>query len=210
MFMDKCTVLVTGFNWYRSIDGRIFYPNPSGVVAEVLNNAIVDNCVVKSIVLEVDFKSIELLMKRLEDLAPDVVISLGLHPNAVDPLIELTSVNYGYCRSSDCTYDNYLYSNSLLTIPIQIDFKKLIEYIENKGYSVKLSNTTGLYLCNAVAYTIYKYSLEKNKPAVFIHIPPVSDLRFRIGLSINTSWSIDLLRDLVIDIIKYFIAKSGE
>lgn len=202
--MNKYVVLITGFDWYRSSDGKLFYPNPSGAVAESLANIVLDKYVVKSLVLSVSFSSLKVLNSVLIDLNPDIVISLGLNPVSHDPLIELTGVNYGYYMSDSVIYNDYLYTNSPLIIPIQIDFRKLLDYIGNKGYSVRLSNTTGLFLCNAVAYTIYKYSMEYIKPTVFLHIPPVGDLRLRLGLSINTNWSIDLLRKLVLEIMEYF------
>lgn len=203
--MNKCIVLVTGFDWYRSITGNIFHPNPSGLVAESLDNVVLNECRIKGLVLNVDFSSIEVLNSVLDDLKPDIVIGLGLNPSALDPLIELTGVNYGYYRNNSVGFNNFLYRDSPLSLSIQIDFKKLLDYIENRGFTVKLSNTSGLYLCNAVAYTIYRYSMKYRKPAVFLHIPPVGDLRLRLGLSINTSWSIDLLKKLVLSIIEYFM-----
>ncbi|MEM1675795.1 MAG: pyrrolidone-carboxylate peptidase [Desulfurococcaceae archaeon] len=206
--MDECTIVVSGFDWFRSSDGRIFYPNPSGVVAEILDNTFVDKCIVKGIVLPVDFKSLEVLNNLIKKYKPSIVIGLGLHPVADDPLIELSGFNYGYYRDNSFIFNDYLYNDSTLSIPIQINFRKLVYYLESIGYSIKLSNTSGLFLCNAVAYTIYKYSLEYGKPSVFIHIPPVGELRLRLGLFLNTKWSCSLLKNLVIDIIKYLMLEE--
>ena len=140
----------------------------------------------------------------LEEYEPDIVIGLGLHPRTDEPLIELSAINYGFRRLDENVYSKYLFEEGEPVAMLPVDHVELLKYLWSRGFKVSPSNTLGLYLCNAVAYTYYRYARTRGKYAVFIHIPPVGDLRIRLKLDVKCSWNIQLLVELVKVIIGYF------
>ncbi len=203
----SCKALVSGFNWYRGLGYTIYNPNPSELIAKLLNNIEISTCIVKGIVLNVDYEEIFKLNNILNEYKPDIVIGLGLHPRTSDPLIELSAVNLKRIQYGEEVIYERLFVDEKTVVSIPINYLELYKYLRSRGYNVFLSNTLGLFLCNAVAYTYYKYGWEYGAKAVFLHIPPVGDLKIRLGLSIESRWSIRLLAELVRDIIEFLVKK---
>ncbi|MET1160023.1 MAG: pyrrolidone-carboxylate peptidase [Thermoprotei archaeon] len=203
--MEK-NVVVTGFDWYRGKDYTIYHPNPSGLIASILNDKLISGYRVYGRIFRVNYSAIKELWKILEELKPEIVIGLGLSPRIDKPYLELAAVNYGYSDINE--YKGFLWKGKPLVVNIQVDFEKLIEYLKEKGFDIRPSNTLGLYLCNAVAYTIYLYALENRAKAVFLHIPPVGDLRIRLRLPLRISYGLYELVELVKSIIEYFASNS--
>jgi len=201
-----CNVLVLGFDWFRGKD-NVYYPNPSGLVAEELDGIQIDNCLIKGVVLRV---SLDYLRRKLEKLLeifkPDIVIGLGLHPYTDKPVIELVGYNLVYTETGDV--DGLVFheeisktERKIYTIPIE--HKELLRYLKKKGYSIRPGVSIGTYLCNYVAFTIYKYAFVEKKKALFIHVPPAGELCLRMSISPQNCMGINSLKELVIDIIKY-------
>jgi len=210
MTSDPPIALVTGFDWYRGEGYAIYHPNPSGIIAHRLDNTVINGYSVKGIVLKVEQGCIMELRNIITSLKPRIVIGLGLHPGARNPLLELVAVNH-LRESFDILSLTKIIENKPLVVPIPINYEELLTYLWKLGYTVYPSNTLGLYYCNAVAYTIYSYGLENKAYTVFYHIPPVSELLFRLGyMGDSVKWSIDLLVKLVVDTIKFFIDKQSE
>lgn len=209
--LGGCWFVVSGFDWYRGRSGWVlYYPNPSGVVASLLDGVVVGGCSVRGVVLDVDYSSIVRLNKVLEELKPIGVVGLGLHPLASVPLLEASAVNICFENRGGEKTVSKLYSDSPLSISVQIELFDLLKYLWSRGYDVAPSNTTGLYLCNAVAYTIYRYASRNNSKALFIHVPPVGILKHRLSRTYVNMWSIDLLKQLVVDVLKYMVKISGK
>ena len=199
---STCTALVTGFDWYRGEGYTVYYPNPSSLVVERLDNRVIGNCRVQGRVLSVERNSVEELKSVLSTVKPHIVIGLGLHPGTKYPLLELAAVNLLRERGYERSYTKLDEAGSL-AVAIPIDYSKLLDYLWSKGYSVYPSNTLGTYYCNAVAYTIYSYGLKSGACTVFYHIPPVSDLLIRLGRVEECAWSVNLLVKLVEDTIVF-------
>ena len=51
--------------------------------------------------------------------------------------------------------------------------KKVAEILKEKGYKVKVTNSTGTFVCNSVYFNILHYLSENNLPqiAIFVHLP---------------------------------------
>ncbi|RLG78946.1 MAG: pyrrolidone-carboxylate peptidase [Thermoprotei archaeon] len=201
--MGFCRALVTGFDWYRGTGYMIYHPNPSGIIAERLNNEVIGNCRVKGLKLSVDFAVIQLLEEVLEKYKPHVALGLGLSPRTTKPLVELVAVNYKYRVVGEKRVFESIDSSKDLIVPIQAEYEQLIKYLWSKGFDIAPSNSLGLYLCNAVAYTLYKYAKNTGSRAVFIHIPPTGDLQFRISVDRWNTWSAELIAAMAREIISY-------
>ncbi len=201
-----CNVLVLGFDWFKS-GCVIYYPNPSGLIAEELDGMRIGNCLVKGVVLRV---SLDFLRRKLEKLLeifkPDIVIGLGLHPYTDRPIIELVGYNIVYTETGDVdglVFHEEISKTERKTYTISIDHRELIRYLREKGYIIRPGVSIGTYLCNYVAFTIYKYAFVEKKKALFIHVPPAGDLCLRIGISPEKCMGTNSLKELIIDIIKY-------
>ncbi len=196
--------LVTGFDWYRGAGYVFYHPNPSGLVASIMNDKRYHKYLIRGIVLNVDYSSIRYLQGVLKELDPIGVIGLGLHPRTDKPLIEPVAVNIRYEDDSI----KEIVSGGKPFVAAGINPYKLYRYLRMRGFSVRVSNSSGTYLCNAVAYTIYEYSDRTSSKSVFIHIPPVGVLKHRLGYSWINEWSINRLIELVYAIIDYMVKKN--
>ncbi|MEM2170948.1 MAG: hypothetical protein QXU03_04220 [Desulfurococcaceae archaeon] len=167
------TALITGYSYY----GKYWF-NPSGEVAKLLDGSEISVYRVKSLVLPASFNSARsTLQKVLEELKPDFVLGLGLAPLARMLEVELVAVNYVYFTQPDVNgvkaelekIDPRGPPVVYTTLPVEAVVKKCKS---QRGYPIKPSLSTGLYLCNVAAYMIMRYGLERRVPAGFVHIPP--------------------------------------
>jgi pyroglutamyl-peptidase len=198
--------LITGFDWYRGVDYVFYHPNPSGIIASMMDNRRYRGYLIRGVVLSVDYSSIKYLRRILEELKPVGVIGLGLHPRTDKPLIEPVAVNVMYEGDSI----KEIIRGGKLFIHSGINPHDLYKYLKRKGFSVRVSNTSGTYLCNAVAYTIYEYSNQRGSKSVFLHIPPAGILKHRLGYSWVNEWSINRLVELVYAVIDYMVREDSE
>lgn len=206
--MVTCRVLVTGFDWYRGLGFVFYHPNPSGVVASRLNGAVVNDCRVRGLILNVSYSEINVLRRVLDEYKPGIIVSMGLHPRATKPLLEMVAVNTMFSSLGDVSGYKPVFEKiddkgpNVVSAPA--DIHGLYTYLKEKSFDVAPSNTLGLYLCNSVAYTIYSWAWRNKAKAVFIHVPPVGTLRLRIGMNTGVGeWGIDRLEELVREIIIY-------
>jgi pyroglutamyl-peptidase len=198
--------LITGFDWYRGVDYVFYHPNPSGIVASIMDNKGYCGYLIRGVVLSVDYSSIKYLQRILKELEPIGTIGLGLHPRTDKPLIEPVAVNVMYEGDSI----KEIVRGGKLFIHSGINPHDLYKYLRGRGFSVRVSNTSGTYLCNAVAYTIYEYSSRTGSKSVFLHIPPVGVLKYRLRCSWVNEWSINRLVELVYAVIDYMVRKDPE
>ena len=208
-------ILVTGFDWYRGKKYIRYYPNPSGLIANMLDGLIIKGYRVRGVELEVSFeKALRELHRLLEKLRPAIIVSLGLSPRTNIPLLEVSSINAYLYRS--IRQERYsvvkIIEEGPMVMEAQINVYELYKFLLNKGYSIAVSNTLGTYLCNAVAYTIYYWASMNNAKAIFIHIPPIGDLLLRTKLinEVKPVYNIYSLRDLVLDVIEYSLLEINK
>ncbi len=201
-------ILVTGFDWYRGKECIVYYPNPSGQIARMLDGLTIKEYRVIGIELEVSFKkALKKLYDLLEKSKPAIIVSLGLNPRADIPLLEVSSINAYLHRNNRQRQYNVvkIVEDGPIIVEAQINIYKLYKFLLDKGYNVTISNTLGTYLCNTVAYIIYYWAGRNGAKAIFIHIPPMGDLLLRSNLVniVKPIYNIYSLRDLVLDVIEY-------
>lgn len=56
--------------------------------------------------------------------------------------------------------------------------KKVAEILKEKEYRIKVTNSTGTFVCNSVYYNILRYLSENNLPqiALFVHLPVSTEI----------------------------------
>ncbi|QXW65298.1 pyroglutamyl-peptidase I [Streptobacillus moniliformis] len=137
--------------------------------------------IIKLLLPVVRNKSLCKIKDKIMEEKPKYILSLGQAGGSKNIAIERIGINVDDYRIKDnsgnqpidekifCDGENAYFS----TLPI----KKIYEKLENKGYSVKISNTAGTFVCNHVLYGI-RYMIEKEKLDIksgFIHIPYIDE-----------------------------------
>lgn len=165
--------LVTGFEPYGGLRG-----NPSADVARALDGTSIGGYAVVGCVLPVALDGlghrIERLLARTN---PALVVAAGLAPDESVIRLERVGLNladfdlpdnrgrHARDRSLDPSGPNALFA----TLPLRAIERALLRH----GIPVRLSESAGLYLCNAMLYRALR-ALDGRVPAVpcgFVHLP---------------------------------------
>ncbi|WP_064580895.1 pyroglutamyl-peptidase I [Streptobacillus moniliformis] len=172
--MDK--ILITAF---EPFGGEKI--NSTEKVLNFLPEKIGNLEIIKLLLPVVRNKSLCKIKDKIMEEKPKYILSLGQAGGSKNIAIERIGINVDDYRIKDnagnqpidekifCDGENAYFS----TLPI----KKIYEKLENKGYSVKISNTAGTFVCNHVLYGI-RYMIEKEKLDIksgFIHIPYIDE-----------------------------------
>ncbi|ACZ00528.1 pyroglutamyl-peptidase I [Streptobacillus moniliformis] len=172
--MDK--ILITAF---EPFGGEKI--NSTEKVLNFLPEKIGNLEIIKLLLPVVRNKSLCKIKDKIMEEKPKYILSLGQAGGSKNIAIERIGINVDDYRIKDnagnqpidekifCDGENAHFS----TLPI----KKIYEKLENKGYSVKISNTAGTFVCNHVLYGI-RYMIEKEKLDIksgFIHIPYIDE-----------------------------------
>lgn len=172
------TCLLTGFEAF--LDHPI---NPTEEVVKELNEMIVGEYKVIGRVLPVVFADAgKQIIQWIEELQPDVIISLGLAAGRIKITPERVAIN---CQ--DGAVDNG--GNRLQDTPIEPDgnvayfstlpIRKMVNTMQEQHLPAGISNSAGTYVCNHVMYKTLHYLDHQDKshiPAGFIHIPANHEL----------------------------------
>ncbi|HEY9020222.1 MAG: hypothetical protein QUV10_05450 [Paracoccaceae bacterium] len=165
-------ILVTGFQGYG---GRS--ANPSELVSRALDGVRIGGAMVRGHVLPVDFQGMRRQLPALiDDLRPQVIVSLGLWPGEAMLRIERMAANWSWFelpdnmghrqngRVLDGGPDGYL-----STLPADA----MQAAIRASGLPCRQSGSAGTYLCNATLYTVLNHCAlhHPETRAGFIHLP---------------------------------------
>ncbi|AEC52126.1 pyrrolidone-carboxylate peptidase [Pyrococcus sp. NA2] len=170
-------VLITGFEPFGGDD-----KNPTSEIAETLNGKKIGDAEVVSFVLPVSFKRArEKLIKILDEVKPDIAISLGLAPGRTHISVERVAINIIDARIPDNDgeqpKDEPIVEGGPVAYFATIPTREIVEEMKRNGIPAVLSYTAGTYLCNFVMYLTLHTSATKGYPkkAGFIHVPYTPD-----------------------------------
>ncbi len=165
-------ILVTGFQGYA---GRS--ANPSELVARALDGQRIAGAGVVGRALPVDFRAVRQDLPRLiDELAPRMVVSLGLWPGEPMIRIERVAANWSWFELPDNTgyrHNGKVIENGpdgyLATLPADA----MQAAIRRAGLPCRQSGSAGTYLCNATLYTSLHHCAQHHPGtrAGFIHLP---------------------------------------
>lgn len=151
--------------------------NPTMEVLNALPNTLNNNTIFKLILPTVFDESINRLNRTLDELQPDIIISLGLSANSSTLTLERIALNLDDARIPDNTgfqpSERTIFEDGPLalksSLPLNSIYKKLIE---NK-IPVITSTSAGTYVCNHVFYGALYYCQNYLPKSItgFIHIP---------------------------------------
>ena len=165
-------VLITGFDPFG---GETM--NPAWEAVKLLKDEIGGAQIIKLQIPTVVGKSIQKIHEKMQEIHPDIVISVGQAGGRFGVTPERVAINVTDARIPDNE------GNQPIDVPIfedgdtayfsNLPVKAMVQAIKHAGYPSVLSNSAGTYICNHVMYGILYY-IEKEFPNVrggFIHVP---------------------------------------
>jgi len=169
---DGATALVTGFEPFGG--HRL---NPSAEIATRLDGCRLGRVRVVGRVLPVDLVGLDAALdKVLTETRPDLVVALGLA--ASEPVIRLERVALNVADFTTPDNVGAVRRNAPLDPAgpdarfSRLPLEAILAATLAAGIPARLSETAGLYLCNALMYRL----LGRLRPAIpggFIHLPPL-------------------------------------
>ena len=165
-------ILVTGF---EPFGGEKI--NPSIETVKLLPDESAGAKIIKLEIPTVYHKSIAAIEEKIEEVDPDVILSIGQAGGAAVIRVERVGINVDDARIPDNEgnqpIDERIYADGpdayFSTLPI----KAMVERIKDAGVAADVSNSAGTFICNHVLYGV-RYLCEQKyhgKKSGFIHIP---------------------------------------
>ena len=159
-------ILLTAFEPFGGAETNI-----TQVVLSLLPDSIADGAIGK-VCLPVSFKRAPIVLQEaIATYTPDLVIMLGQCPANENILLERFAINMMDSTKGD--NDGYipneetLCPNQPLALQTSLPIKELAASCWENSFSIQISNSAGLYVCNRVYYE----ALYLHPKALFIHIP---------------------------------------
>lgn len=185
-------ILVTGFEPF--LDYKI---NPTMQIVEELNAKKIDCYDIVGRILSVDFQqSAEQLKQHIEEVKPQIIISLGLAGGRFKVTPERIAINVKDGEPDNNGYtpvDERIHEEGADAYLTNLPIRSMVNRLQAEGYPAEISNTAGTYLCNNIMYEGLAYAQQhEGVRAGFIHIPASFELAIQHGKI--PGWSI---RDLV-------------
>lgn len=165
--------LVTGFEGYGG-RGR----NPAGETAMALHGQTVGGVKVVGQRLPVSFKKLAAgLTGAIDEVKPDIVISLGLWPGEPVIRLERIGINVADFEIADNEgtrlTDAPVSGNGTPAVLATLPNRAIRDAILEAGIPARISSTAGTFLCNATLYTTLSHAETKKRPPLtgFMHVP---------------------------------------
>ena len=165
-------ILLTGFESYG---GRT--ANPSQAVVERLDGKTTAAKKIVGVTLPVDYAALRQELPRLiDELAPDIMISLGLWPGEPMIRLERLAVNAARFEIADNTglmLDERIAEDRPTAYETTLPLPAIRDALRAEHLPCRFSSTAGLFLCNALMYTALDHCAQKHPQTRcgFIHLP---------------------------------------
>jgi pyroglutamyl-peptidase len=168
-------VLLTGFPRYADAER-----NPSEGIVAALDGTVVGGAEIAGRMLPVSAKRTPGAVRAaIAETAPSLILLLGVAPGRSGLSIERTAVNL---------FDFHLPDNDgaqLVDVPIEpgapvayfatLPVRQIAEAWAAAGIPGAISDTAGLFLCNAAMYTALHATATGGPPAGFLHLPSLPE-----------------------------------
>ena len=173
--------------------------NPSWEAVLRLPDTIGEYTLTKLCIPVVFEKSAEILIKKAEELRPDVILCIGQAGgrDAITP--EMVGINLRYASIPDNQgnqpKDEPIISNGESAYFSTIPVRKIAETIQTSGVPSKVSYSAGAYVCNDVLYSLLAHFKDSQTRVGFIHIPYCTEQNKQPAMPLN-----DVVKGLTIAI----------
>ena len=165
-------ILLTGFEPFA--DEKI---NPSWEAVKRIESKI-KNCKIFKVKIPTVFnKAIDVLKKKMEDIDPDVVLSIGQAGGETDIRVERVAININDARISDNEgnepVDATIFEDGKNAYFSNLPIKAVVQKIQDDGIPAHVSNSAGTFVCNNLMYGLLYLAEKKynNIRGGFIHVP---------------------------------------
>ena len=171
MHMANKKVLLTGFEPF----GNASF-NPSEAVVKEIEKLSLAGIDIVTKVLPVEFKrSAELLLEKIEQEQPDIVISLGQAEGRDFIGPEQVAINLADARIADNAgvsmenkpIDPSAADGFFTTLPI----REIVKAIQGLQISAKVSYSAGAFICNEIFFAAQRHLATSDVISGFIHLP---------------------------------------
>ncbi|MEY2371188.1 MULTISPECIES: pyroglutamyl-peptidase I [Lysinibacillus] len=174
-------ILVTGFEPF--LDYKI---NPTMQIVKALNGKKIDSYDIVGRILSVDFQqSAEQLKQHIEEVKPQIIISLGLAGGRFKVTPERIAINVKDGEPDNNGYtpvDERIHEEGADAYLTNLPIRSMVNRLQAEGYPAEISNTAGTYLCNNIMYEGLAYAQQhEGVRAGFIHIPASFELAIQHG-----------------------------
>lgn len=200
-------ILITGFD---AFGGEKI--NPASLILDKIGDEIEGHRLEKLLLPTKFVGTADLLERKIVEIRPDIIISLGQAGGRTDITVERVAINIADASIADndgkmpidekikWDGENAYFS----TLPI----KAIVENLRKEEIPASVSNSAGTYVCNFVMYNdLYLADKYKNISAGFIHVPYLpAQVIDKKGLA---SMSLENMVEAVEIIIKTSIAYKG-
>lgn len=165
-------ILITGFDPFGGEK-----VNPAIESVKLLPDTIAGAEIIKLEIPTVIYKSINKIEAKIQEVDPDVIISVGQAGGRPDITVERIGINCDDCRIPDNEGNQPVDQKNFedgpdayfSTLPI----KAMVQKIQKAGIPASVSDSAGTFICNHVMYGV-RYLCEHKyhgKKSGFIHIP---------------------------------------
>lgn len=169
--------LVTGFEPFAGDP-----INPSALLAEQLDGQVVAGMRVRGVVLPVELSRLRNELDRLlESDLPSAVLSFGLATGRTAISLERVAVNALDFRIPDNAgeqvRDREIVSGGPAAYTSRLPLRAGVERLRAAGVPAYISNSAGLYLCNAWMYLLLHglSAVDPGIPGGFVHVPCITE-----------------------------------
>ena len=175
-------LILTGFEPFGK-----FESNPSWEVAKSIGG---DN----AFRIHVTYKNAKESAKKIMELHPNSVISLGLDPSTKKLKVEAEGVNVMYATVPDndgyIAHGEKIFNDGENCYLTDIPFLDLVSYLNSKGIKAIPSFFAGTYVCNTLYYSLlyYQNKISPETHTIFIHIPPSREIS-------SEGWKIEEIKE---------------
>jgi pyroglutamyl-peptidase len=187
-------LFVTGFGPF----GDVRF-NPSGALAQQLQEAPPDGWRVTSVQLPVTFAGAPIAIERALsslDHTPSLLLGLGVHPGRTFALERRARAALPY-RARPDTDDNTHYAAATTEIDraTDLDLRDLALQLSLAGAGVvTLSNDAGHYVCERAFLSLLGCGQRLGVPSLFLHVPPDHAVPHDVQAVIVSAWLSRLAR----------------
>ena len=175
--------------------------NPSWEAVNLLPSEIKGYAITKIRIPVVFGKAADMVMAKVDEMRPDVIICVGQAGgrDAITP--ELVAINLRHAEIPDNEgnqpFDRPITEGGETAYLSTLPMRKIAAAIKESGLPSRLSYSAGAYVCNDLIYTILQKYKNTNIRAGFIHIPysieqgkdpsmPLSDLVKGLTIAIES------------------------
>lgn len=135
-------------------------------------------------ILRVSLREVmDFFLNKVQQINPDIIVGLGMYPGARQPILEAAAINIASYKIPDADgviHDfKKLYNDGELLLTPLFDPLSMINECRKKGHDIIVGLSAGTYLCNALAYNIYRWSRKTGRPGVFFHVPMTTNTLLR-------------------------------